>query len=109
MSTEKRVTFNEHGEPTVVITIKGWDDAFRFAWAMAHLQCDFSDVGRRIAGSLRRKLGAARFAEWQQRFTGKRTLSWVRDDPEATAPLPQPVGVGAGEQSGEQVRGEGNS
>ena len=80
MSTEKRVTF-AHGEPVVTVTITGWDDAFRFAWAMAHLQCDFSDVGRRVAGSLQRKLGAKRFREWQSKFTGNKNLSWVRDDP----------------------------
>lgn len=80
MTTEKRVTFNEEGAPVVTLTITGWHDAFRFAWAMSHLQCDFSDVGRRIGGSLRRNLGAARFKDMNQHFTGKETYKWVRDD-----------------------------
>lgn len=81
MATSKRVTFNEYGEPKVVVTIEGWHDAFRFAWALAHLQCDFADVGRRIGGSLRRRLGAKQFREFHARFTDG-PLTWVRDDPE---------------------------
>lgn len=82
MAVEKRVTWTEHDEPIVAITITGWDDAFRFSWAMAHLQCDFSDVGRRIGGSLRRHIGASRFRELNKHFTSNRTLRWVRDDAE---------------------------
>lgn len=78
MSTEKRVTFNDYGEPHIVVTIDGWHDAFRFAWAMSHLQCDFSDVGRRIGGSLRRRIGSARFREMHEHFTGNTTLRWTR-------------------------------
>jgi len=85
MSTDKRVTFNEYGEPVVVITIKGWDDAFRFAWALAHLQCEFVDLGRRIAGSLRRRLGAERFRQFHARFTSG-SLHWGRDDPDGQPP-----------------------
>lgn len=81
MSTEKIVTFTEHGEPVVTIRITGWDDAFRFAWAMGHLQCDYADVARRIAGSLRRRLGAKAFREMNERFTSSRSLAWVREDP----------------------------
>ncbi len=80
MSVEKRVTFTEFGEPVVNIKITGFDDAFRFAWAMGHLQCDFSDVGRRIGGSLRRHIGAKRFRELHEHYTSNRTLAWVRDD-----------------------------
>lgn len=81
MATDKRVTFNDYGEPVVVITIRGWDDAFRFAWALAHLQCEFVDLGRRIGGSLRRRLGAERFREFHARFTSG-SLHWARDDPD---------------------------
>ena len=82
MSTEKRVTFTEHGEPVVTIRITGYHDAFRFAWAMAHLQCDFADVGRRIGGSLRRRLGAKQFRAMHEHFTSSTPLSWTRDDKE---------------------------
>lgn len=85
MATEKRVTFNDHGEPQVVVTITGWSDAFRFAYAMGHLQCDFSDVARRIGGSLRRRLGAAAFRDLHEHYTGGRTLAWVRDEPTDSA------------------------
>jgi hypothetical protein len=80
MSTEKRVTFDAEGQPVVTLTISGWHDVFRFAWAMGHLQCESADTARRIGGSLRRKLGAERFGEMNQRFTGKTTYAWVRDD-----------------------------
>ncbi len=86
MSTEKRVTFDpESNEPIVVITIKGWHDAFRFAWAMGHLQCDFSDVARRIGGSLKRQVGAKAFASMSAHFTSKETYRWIRDDDELVA------------------------
>lgn len=81
MATEKRVTFNDHGEPQVVITITGWDDAFRFAWAMGHLQCDFADVARRVGGSLRRRIGAAEFRRMHEHFTGDDRIGWARHDP----------------------------
>lgn len=75
MAVEKRVTFNEHGDPHVVITIDGWSDVVRFGWAIQHLQCDFSAVGRRIFDSLRRKVGASRWREIEAHFTGRRTLT----------------------------------
>lgn len=81
MATEKRVTFNECGEPVVNITITGWSDAFRFAWALAHLQTEFCDLGRRIGCSLKRRMGAKRFGEMHALYTGTATHQWVRDDP----------------------------
>ena len=72
MATSKRVTFNEHGEPKVVITIEGWSDTVRFGWAIQHLQCDFADVGRRIYGSLRKRLGAKRWRELELHYTGRK-------------------------------------
>lgn len=80
MATEKRVTFNDHGEPIVVVTITGWHDAFRFAWALAHLQCDFADLGRRIGGSLKRRIGAKAFRSQHAYFTGNEQIAWARDE-----------------------------
>lgn len=74
MASEKRVSFNDRDEPTVVITITGWSDVIRFSWALQHLQCDFVDLGRRIDGSLRRRLGAKRWRELLDHFTGRRPL-----------------------------------
>jgi hypothetical protein len=86
VSTEKRVTFNDRDEPVVVITITGWHDAFRFAWALGHLQVEFADLGRRIGGSLRRRLGAAEFRRLHRTFTSG-SLAWVRDEPEEPSPV----------------------
>ena len=85
MSTEKKVTFDAEGQPIVTVTIAGWHDAFRFAWAMSHLQCDFSDVARRIGGSLKRKVGAQAFADMSAHFTSNETYRWIRDDDELVA------------------------
>lgn len=79
MSVSKRVTFSDNGEPIVAITITGWDDAFRFSWAMAHLQCEFNAVARRIGGSLKRHLGAKRFQELHSHYTSG-PCSWARDE-----------------------------
>lgn len=80
MAVRKRVIFNAADEPVLTVTVTGHHDVFRFAWAMAHLQCDFSDVGRRIAGSLKRHMGVERFREIHEHFTSNKTLRWVRDD-----------------------------
>lgn len=72
MTTKKqRITFDEHGAPKVVITIEGWADALRFAWAMRHLPHDFAAVGSSVQKSLKRKLGARRYSELCLHFTGR--------------------------------------
>lgn len=80
MSTEERVTFTEAGEPVVTVRIYGYYDAFRFAWALAHLQCDFAGVGRRIGMSLSRRLGEKEFRALHKHFTGDEEHAWARDD-----------------------------
>ena len=80
MSTEKRVSWTSDGQPRVVITIEGWHDAFRFAWAMSHLQCEFADVARRIGGTLRRHVGPQRFNELHAHFTSNTKIGWIRDE-----------------------------
>ncbi len=80
MSTSKRVTFDEYNQPHVIITIVGWDDAFRFAWALGHLQTDFADLGRRVGGSLRRRIGAEQFRTLHQRFTSNERIGWTRGE-----------------------------
>jgi len=80
MATSKRVTFNDEDEPVVTITITGYHDAFRFSWALAHLQIEFADLGRRIGRSLRRKLGAERFNEMNRHFTSNDHPTWTRED-----------------------------
>lgn len=72
MAISKRVTFNDHGEPKVVITVEGWSDAVRLAWALQHLQVEFGELGRRIYGSLRKRLGAKRWREYEAHFTGRK-------------------------------------
>jgi hypothetical protein len=55
----------------VVITLEGHHDVFRFAWAMRHLQCEFSAVGGKIMDGLKRKLGAERYNQLEDHFTGR--------------------------------------
>lgn len=72
--TTKRLTFND-GEPKLVITVVGHSDVFRFAWAMQHLQCDFADVGFRVYDGLKRRMGAKRFRQLEEHFTGRKPLA----------------------------------
>lgn len=84
MAIEKMVTFDGDGQPKVVVTVTGWSDVFRFSWALAHLQCEFADMARRIGGSLRSRIGAAEFRAMNRHFTGDESLRWVRDEAAAS-------------------------
>lgn len=72
MSVDKRVTFNEYGEPTVVITLRGWSDVVRFTDRMFSWQCEFGDLARRIHLSLRKRLGAKQYRVVVDHYLGKR-------------------------------------
>ena len=54
MSTRKRMSRNEHGEPVLVITVEGHSDIYRLARGMETLQVEFCDLGRRILAGLDR-------------------------------------------------------
>ncbi len=72
MSIEKRVTFNDAGDPHVVITIDGYSDVIRFTERMLEWQCEFADYGRRIRLSITKRLGAAEARRYVDHFLGRR-------------------------------------
>lgn len=71
MSLHKRVTFNDHDEPKVVITVEGWHDVVRFNEHMLRGQCEFGDLARRIYGSMKRHVGSSRTKQLVDHCTGK--------------------------------------
>jgi hypothetical protein len=66
-----RVTWNEHGDPRVTITLEGSFDVYRFAHNMTGQQCEFADQGWKILRALRRRWGRDRFRHAQVQLHGK--------------------------------------
>lgn len=66
-----RMTFNEHGDPKVTITLEGWSDVYRFADRMTELQVEFAAQGRKILAACRRRLGKERFDQYQRHLHGE--------------------------------------
>jgi hypothetical protein len=50
-----RVSWDEHGEPTVTLTVQGWSDVFRLTYNLIHAQVEFCAHGTSIFKALRRK------------------------------------------------------
>jgi hypothetical protein len=69
--TTSKMSFNEHGDPRVTITLEGWSDVYRFADRMTELQVEFGAEGRKILRAAKRKLGAERFNRYQVHLHGK--------------------------------------
>lgn len=72
MSIEKRVTFNDAGDPHVVITLDGYSDVIRFTENMLSQQCEFADCARRIRMSITKRLGAEKSRDYINHFLGRR-------------------------------------
>ena len=72
MSIAKRVTFNDAGDPHVVITLDGYSDVIRFTENMLSQQCEFADCARRIRRSIEKRLGAAEMRRYVAHFLGRR-------------------------------------
>lgn len=66
-----RMTFNEHGDPKVTITVEGWSDVYRLADGLTTLQVEFCAVGRKILRSTKRRLGSQRYQAYQEHLHGK--------------------------------------
>lgn len=72
MSIEKRVTFNDAGDPHVVIILDGYSDVIRFTEQMLGWQCEFGDCARRIRLSITKRLGADKARQYVDHFLGRR-------------------------------------
>jgi predicted HicB family RNase H-like nuclease len=65
------MSFNEHGDPKVTITLEGWSDVYRFADRMTELQCEFAHEGRKILRACRRRFGKPRYRRYQEHLHGR--------------------------------------
>jgi hypothetical protein len=65
-----KMTFNEHGDPKVTITLEGWSDVYRFADRMTELQVEFCAEGRKILRAVKRRLGSKRYRAYQEHLHG---------------------------------------
>ena len=68
------ITKNRHNEPTVTITLTGFDDVYRFAHLMTMGQVEFAEEGHRIIRRLRRRYTADEWAWYMRAFHGVREL-----------------------------------
>ena len=71
MIRTSKMTFNEHGDPKVTITLEGWSDVYRFADRMTELQVEFGVEGRKILRAVKRRLGSDRYRAYQEYLHGK--------------------------------------
>lgn len=67
-----KVTTNEHGEPTVTITLTGYHETYRFAHHMEGGQVEFGKAGNRIVRALRRRLRKEDWDSWMRTLHGDR-------------------------------------
>jgi len=71
---DKRVQWNAHDEPEVVITVQGWSDVIRLTEHLAAGQVEFATTARRIYHSVDKRLGRPRRRQLVEHFTGRK--SW---------------------------------
>lgn len=64
------MTWNEHGDPKVTITIVGHSDMYRFAYNMQRLQSDHAAIGFSLMAKMKRRWGAAKFARLERSMHG---------------------------------------
>jgi hypothetical protein len=65
-----RITRNEHGEPTVTITLTGYHEVYRFAHHMESGQVEFGLAGNGIIRRLRRRFTKRQWDEWMATLHG---------------------------------------
>jgi hypothetical protein len=70
MSLDKRVTWNEHGDPILTITAAGHSDVYRLACHLKRGQCEFADLGRRIQDALRKRWGSEKYKALESHYWG---------------------------------------
>lgn len=63
----RRLSYNDHGDPRLVIEIEGFHDIYRFANHLLSGQCEFADIGHRTIRKLKRRLRKRRW-EWLMRY-----------------------------------------
>lgn len=64
------LTTNEHGEPTVTITLTGCHEIYRFAHHMEAGQVEFGKAGNKIIRRLRRRFTADEWDKWMWTLHG---------------------------------------
>jgi len=63
----RKLSWNEHGDPTLIIEAVGSHDVYRLAEHMTHGQCEFADIGFSVIRRLKRKWGKGR-SNWMMRY-----------------------------------------
>jgi hypothetical protein len=71
MIRASRMTFNEHGDPKVTITVEGWSDVYRLADGLTTLQVEFGGIGRKMLAATKRRLGSKRYRAYQEHLHGR--------------------------------------
>lgn len=71
------VTSNQHGEPTVTITLEGFHEMYRFAHHLTLGQVEFGAIGHKIIGRLRRRSTAESWAYQMRILHGIRPLDSI--------------------------------
>lgn len=71
MIESSRVTWNEHGDPKVTITLEGWSDVYRFAHNLTQDQVEFCAIGRKILRALKRRWGVETYHRIQKSLHGR--------------------------------------
>lgn len=66
-----KITYNEHGDPRVTITIEGSHDLYRLAHHLECGQVEFYAVGSAIKRRMRRRAGKAKWEGLQRYFHGR--------------------------------------
>ena len=56
-----RTSWNEHGDPTMTITVVGVHDVYRLAHHLETGQVEFGRLGRLMIGALKRKLSKSQY------------------------------------------------
>jgi hypothetical protein len=70
MSLSKRLTWNEHGDPTLTVTVVGSHDVFRFADHLTRGQVEFAALGFKTQAGMKRKWGAKAYGRLHDYFYG---------------------------------------
>jgi hypothetical protein len=79
--TEVNIRQNRDGEVVLTVRVTGANEAFRFAYYMAHGPVEHLAYAMQVFRYLRRRWGIRQFKEHDQRITGGKVVEhgWQRD------------------------------